>query len=92
MDTTEVKVRIPSNLPSGNFKALIYYENSYRRSCNFLDFWVTAASVPAVITDPYEAQVRSFRVRYGKSVLNGKIEAVMRRLFRKLKRHCVPSI
>lgn len=65
---TKVKVRIPANLPSGLFKVLIYYDGSYRTSSNSLDFWVTASSVPAKITDLYTVQVRSFKVRYGKTV------------------------
>ncbi len=46
---------------------LIYYDSTYRTSSNSLDFWVTASPVPATITEPYETQVRSFRIRYGKS-------------------------
>jgi hypothetical protein len=65
--STRIRVRIPPDLPSGNYKVLIYYDASYRTSSNSLDFWVTAASVPVDITDPYEVQVKSFKTRYGKS-------------------------
>ncbi len=64
----EIRARIPSGLPSGNFKVLIYYDSTYRTSSNSLDFWVTASPLPSSITDPYETQVRSFRIKYGKSV------------------------
>ncbi|MEM2100566.1 MAG: hypothetical protein QXP45_04455 [Thermoproteota archaeon] len=65
--TTRVRVRIPSGLPSGRYKVLIYYDSSYRTGSNSLDFWVTAVPVPLSITDPYEVQVRSFKICYGKS-------------------------
>jgi hypothetical protein len=64
--STEVRVRIPPGLPAGNFKVLIYYDDSHRTGSNSLDFWVTAASVSAAVTDPYTVQLRSFRTRYGK--------------------------
>jgi hypothetical protein len=63
----EIEVRLPSDLPSGNYKVLIY-DDSDHTSSNSLDLWVTAASVPLAITDPYEVQVKSFRARYSKSI------------------------
>ncbi len=64
---TDVEVRLPSDLPSGNYKVLIYDDSDHTGS-NSLDLWVTAASVPLAIIDPYEVQVKSFRARYGKSI------------------------
>lgn len=64
---TEVRVRIPSGLPAGACKVLIYYDATFRTSSNSLDLWVTASYVPATVLEPWEVQVRSTRLRYGKS-------------------------
>lgn len=63
----EIEVRLPSDLPSGNYKVFIYDDSDHTGS-NSLDLWITAASVPLAIIDPYEVQVKSFRARYGKSI------------------------
>ncbi|UCH97273.1 MAG: IPT/TIG domain-containing protein [Candidatus Aminicenantes bacterium] len=41
--STEVRVRIPPGLPAGNYKVLIYYDDTYRTGSNSLDFLVTDA-------------------------------------------------
>ena len=48
---TEVRVRIPADLPAGCYKVLIYHDDSYRTSTNSLNFMITDAPRPAVITE-----------------------------------------
>jgi hypothetical protein len=65
-----VRGRIPANVPAGVYGVSAFGEPSgaYQRGrTNSLPFWVLAAPVPDALSNAYEAQVRSFRVRYGKS-------------------------
>lgn len=64
---TRIRVRIPAGLAAGNYKVLVYYDNTYRTSTGSVDFWVTAAPVPYTIRNLWAVQVRSFRIRYGKT-------------------------
>lgn len=65
-----VRVRIPKSVPAGVYAVSAFGQplGAYQRGrTNSLPFWVLAAPVPDSIPNAYEAQVRSFRVRYGKS-------------------------
>jgi hypothetical protein len=65
-----VRVHIPRNVAAGVYGVSAFGQplGAYQRGrTNSLPFWVLAAPVPDSISNAYEAQVRSFRVRYGKS-------------------------
>lgn len=65
-----VRVRIPKNVPAGVYGVSAFGQplGAYQRArTNSLPFWVLAAPVPDSLPNAYEAQIRSFRIRYGKS-------------------------
>lgn len=66
-----VRVRIPPTVPAGMYQVYAFGRPSgaYNRprTHNSVPFWVTAGAVPASTTNAYDAQVASFRIRYGKS-------------------------
>ncbi len=67
---TSIRVRIPKNVAAGVYGVSAFGQplGAYQRGrTNSLPFWVLAAPVPDSIPNAYEAQVRSFRARYGKS-------------------------
>ena len=65
-----LRLRVPRDIPAGSyeveFPGLRWWEH-LRPSAASLRLWVTCASVPHSTTDAYEAQVKSFRLCYGKS-------------------------
>jgi hypothetical protein len=63
---TQIVVRIPSGLPAGVYQVVAFSGPPFNRT-NTVDFWVTAASVDASVTDPYEVQVRSYAKRWSKA-------------------------
>jgi hypothetical protein len=66
----DVRGRIPPNVPAGVYDVWAFGRppGAYTRPrTNSLPFWVTAASVPASVTDAYEVQVKAVRTRYGRS-------------------------
>lgn len=66
-----VRVRIPPNVPAGVYQVYAFGRPSgaynRARTHNSLPFWVTAAPVPISVTNSYDVQVKSVRLRYGKS-------------------------
>jgi hypothetical protein len=70
--TNSVTVRIPAGVPSGVHQVYAFGRpggSLDRHRTNSLEFWVTAAPVPASVTDLYDTQMRAFRDRYGKGVM-----------------------
>ena len=67
---SDIVVRVPMDTTSAVYSVQAFgvplgaYE---RPRTNGVPIWVTAAPVPASVTDAYEVQVRAFRTRYGKS-------------------------
>jgi hypothetical protein len=63
-------VRVPQGIAPGRYQVRAFGipHGAYSRPpTNGLPIWITAAPVPDSITDPYEVQVRSFRLRWDKS-------------------------